>query len=57
MAEIISGKLVSSEVRKSIALDIEAFEKESGIKPGLAVILVGNALKQYVLNRIDFGSF
>ena len=42
MAELISGKLVSSEVRKNIAAEIVAFEKESGIKPGLAVILVGN---------------
>ena len=39
MAEIISGKIVSAEVRKNIAAEIEAFEKESGVKPGLAVIL------------------
>ena len=53
MAEIISGKLVSSEVRKSIASEIEAFKAESGIVPGLAVILVGNnpASAVYVRNK------
>ena len=53
MAELISGKLVSSEVRKNITTEIAAFEKESGIKPGLAVILVGNnpASAVYVRNK------
>ena len=53
MAELISGKLVSSEVRKNITTEIAEFEKESGIKPGLAVILVGNnpASAVYVRNK------
>lgn len=53
MAEIISGKLVSSEVRNSIKSEIEIFKSESGINPGLAVILVGNnpASRVYVRNK------
>ena len=53
MAEIISGKLVSAEVRKNIANEVSAFEKENGVKPGLAVILVGNnpASAVYVRNK------
>jgi len=53
MAEIISGKLVSSEVRKSIAKEIEEFKTRCGIVPGLAVILVGNnpASAVYVRNK------
>ena len=53
MAEIISGKLVSAEVRKNLTSEISAFEKETGVKPGLAVILVGNdpASAVYVRNK------
>ncbi len=53
MAEIISGKTVSSEVRNSIKSEIEIFKSESGINPGLAVILVGNnpASRVYVRNK------
>ncbi len=53
MAEIISGKLVSAEVRKNLTNEISAFEKETGVKPGLAVILVGNdpASAVYVRNK------
>lgn len=53
MAEIIDGKYVSSEVRKNVASEIEKFKKETGITPGLAVILVGNnpASAVYVRNK------
>ncbi len=53
MAEIISGKIVSAEVRKNIAAEVEAFKKETGVTPGLAVILVGNnpASCVYVRNK------
>ena len=53
MAEIIDGKLVSSEVRKSITEEVKAFVKETGKTPGLAVILVGNdpASAVYVRNK------
>ncbi len=53
MAEIISGKLVSSEVRRNITEEIKAFKDETGVTPGLAVILVGNnpASAVYVRNK------
>ena len=53
MAEIIDGKYVSSEVRKNIAEDVKEFIEKSGIKPGLAVILVGDnpASRVYVRNK------
>ena len=53
MAEIINGKLVSAEVRKNISEEVKSFIAESGITPGLAVILVGNnpASAVYVRNK------
>ncbi len=53
MAEIIDGKFVSSEVRKSISSDVKEFINKTGITPGLAVILVGNnpASAVYVRNK------
>ena len=53
MAEIIDGKLVTQETRKKIAAEVESFKKETGITPGLAVILVGNdpASAVYVRNK------
>ena len=53
MAEIISGKLVSSEVRKNIYNEVSEFKSRTSITPGLAVILVGNdpASAVYVRNK------
>ena len=53
MAEIISGKYVSAEVRKSLAAQISDFKEKCGVTPGLAVILVGNdpASAVYVRNK------
>lgn len=53
MAEIINGKLVTSEVRKQTAKDVEEFKEKYGVTPGLAVILVGNdpASAVYVRNK------
>ena len=53
MAEIIDGKYVSAEVRKKLKAEIENFIKDTGITPGLAVILVGNnpASAVYVRNK------
>ena len=53
MAELIDGKLVTSEVRKRISDEISKFKEESGVTPGLAVILVGNdpASAVYVRNK------
>ena len=53
MATIIDGKLVSSEVRKKLAEEVNEFKEASGVTPGLAVILVGNdpASAVYVRNK------
>ena len=53
MAEIIDGKAVSAKVRAQIKEDSSEFEKSTGIKPGLAVIIVGEdpASKIYVRNK------
>ncbi len=53
MAEIINGKLVSSELRSKIKSDVETFINETGITPGLAVIIVGEnpASQVYVRNK------
>ena len=53
MAEIISGKLVSSACREKIKEEVEAFKARHGVAPGLAVILVGDnpASAVYVRNK------
>ena len=53
MAEIINGKLVTSEVRKQTALEVKEFKEKYAVTPGLAVILVGNdpASAVYVRNK------
>jgi methylenetetrahydrofolate dehydrogenase (NADP+)/methenyltetrahydrofolate cyclohydrolase len=53
MAEIISGKLVSSDIRGKIREEIAAFKAERGIAPGLAVVIVGEnpASLVYVRNK------
>ena len=53
MAEIIDGKLVSKVLREQLAKDVKKFTEESGDKPGLAVILVGDnpASAVYVRNK------
>ena len=53
MAEIISGKLVSSDIRAKIAADVLEFKTETGITPGLAVVIVGSnpASLVYVRNK------
>lgn len=52
MAQIISGKEVAQKVRSEIAAEV-AQMKESGIVPGLAVVIVGEdpASKVYVRNK------
>ena len=53
MAENIDGKLVSAETRKKISEEVAKFKEETGVTPGLAVILVGNdpASAVYVRNK------
>lgn len=53
MAEIIDGKAVSSALREEIKRKTEKFIAKKGIRPGLAVIIVGDdpASKIYVSNK------
>lgn len=53
MAEIIDGKVVSAKIRLELAKNIDEFKHESGITPGLAVIIVGSdpASLVYVRNK------
>lgn len=53
MAKIIDGKAISAEVRAEIRAETEKFTDESGITPGLAVIIVGSnpASQVYVRNK------
>lgn len=52
MAQIIDGKKISAEIREEIKEEVIRLTKE-GVRPGLAVILVGNdsASKVYVNNK------
>ena len=53
MAQRIDGKLISEQVRADIAAETEAFAEKNGIRPGLAVIIVGSdpASCVYVRNK------
>jgi methylenetetrahydrofolate dehydrogenase (NADP+)/methenyltetrahydrofolate cyclohydrolase len=53
MAAIIDGKTISEKIRTELAADIEVLKKESGVVPGLAVVLVGDnpASMTYVRNK------
>lgn len=53
MAKLINGKEISSEIRREIKEATEKLTKESGVRPGLAVIIVGNdpASQVYVRNK------
>ncbi len=52
-AHIIDGKAIALELRKEIGLETARLIKEHGIKPGLAVVLVGEdpASSVYVRNK------
>ncbi len=53
MAILIDGKAVSANLREQIRTDCEKFQKQSGVTPGLAVIIVGDdpASQIYVRNK------
>ncbi len=53
MAQIIDGKAISAAVRAEITADTAAFIKETGVTPGLAVVIVGSdpASQVYVRNK------
>jgi methylenetetrahydrofolate dehydrogenase (NADP+)/methenyltetrahydrofolate cyclohydrolase len=52
-AKIIDGKQIAASVRAEVAGEVARLQKEHGLKPGLAVILVGEdpASKVYVANK------
>ena len=53
MATIIDGKQISAQVRAELKAETEKFAQETGIRPGLAVIIVGcdPASQVYVRNK------
>ncbi len=53
MAKIISGTELSETIRAEIAQDAAAFREETGVQPGLAVVIVGNdpASEVYVRSK------
>ncbi|MGM9682681.1 MAG: bifunctional methylenetetrahydrofolate dehydrogenase/methenyltetrahydrofolate cyclohydrolase FolD [Eubacteriales bacterium] len=53
MAQIINGKEISAKIREEIKRDTEALFDKTGIRPGLAVIIVGTdpASQVYVRNK------
>ena len=42
MASIIDGKAIAAHVREQVRHDVEAFAQETGRRPGLATVLVGD---------------
>ena len=52
-ARIIDGKKIAGDVRLDVAAEVARLLKEHGVKPGLAVVLVGEdpASKVYVKNK------
>jgi methylenetetrahydrofolate dehydrogenase (NADP+) / methenyltetrahydrofolate cyclohydrolase len=52
-AQIIDGKALAQVIRERIAEDVRLLEKDTGIKPGLAAVLVGDdpASAVYVRNK------
>lgn len=52
-AEIISGKEIANEVRNEIRADVGELVVKTGVRPGLAVVLVGEnpASRVYVRNK------
>jgi methylenetetrahydrofolate dehydrogenase (NADP+)/methenyltetrahydrofolate cyclohydrolase len=53
MGFVIDGNTISDRIRKELAADIEALKAETGVIPGLAVVLVGDnpASMTYVRNK------
>ena len=53
MANIIDGKAISAIVREEIAKEVIEYNERTGLRPGLAVVIVGNdpASQVYVRNK------
>ena len=52
-AQLIDGKSLAKDIRDGIGLDVKALEAQTGVRPGLAVVLVGDdpASAVYVRNK------
>src|SRR5260370_38535117 len=52
-ARIIDGKVIASELRDRVAAEVARVQRENGITPGLAVVLVGSdpASQVYVRSK------
>ncbi len=52
-AQLIDGKCLAKEIRDGIGQDVKTFEAQTGVRPGLAVVLVGEdpASAVYVRNK------
>jgi methylenetetrahydrofolate dehydrogenase (NADP+)/methenyltetrahydrofolate cyclohydrolase len=53
MAQLIDGKAIAADIRQELAAIVSAYEKKTGQKPCLAVIIVGDdpASQVYVRNK------
>ena len=53
MAIIIDGKKTSADIKEELRIETEAFKNETGVTPGLAVVIVGSdpASQVYVRNK------
>ncbi|MBF0426109.1 MAG: bifunctional methylenetetrahydrofolate dehydrogenase/methenyltetrahydrofolate cyclohydrolase FolD [Magnetococcales bacterium] len=53
MAMIIDGKAVAQQIRDELRLEVELLQRTHGVRPGLAVVLVGDdpASQVYVRNK------
>ena len=51
--QVIDGKKIAADVRAQVAAEVKRLIAEKGLKPGLAVVLVGEdpASKVYVKNK------
>ncbi len=52
-ARLIDGKAFAADLRARVAVEVASFQKDSGVTPGLAVVLVGDdpASQVYVRNK------
>lgn len=54
MVELIDGKKIANQIRDELKTEVEAFQKKTGITPGLATVLIGQdpASQVYVKSKI-----
>jgi methylenetetrahydrofolate dehydrogenase (NADP+)/methenyltetrahydrofolate cyclohydrolase len=50
-AELIDGKAIAAGVRQSVAAEVAKFKQETGVTPGLAVVIVGDDPASHVYVR------